>query len=67
MLFRSGLYEGSSGYISFVNTTGATSLRIKKSNSENEVAVDVSRLPAGLYVCVMELDDRVVYKKIIIY
>jgi hypothetical protein len=49
------------------SVTGANMLQVKKSSNEREVKIDVSHLPAGLYICMLEMGERVIYKKIVIH
>ena len=61
------LFQRGAAEISLVSATGTVALNAVKSTNENEDELDVSRLHAGMYVCVIEAGERIIHKKIIIH
>ena len=59
--------EGNAAEISLVSATGTNSLNARKSPNENKVELNISRLPAGMYVCVIKVGEKVIHKKVVIH
>ena len=65
--FDDASFKNSSGDISLISATGGTSIHVKKSHHQKTVEIDVSRLPAGLYLCVINVGEKIVHKKVIVH
>jgi PKD repeat protein len=55
------------GSITLINISGNNALTVMKANGEETVALNVAHLPAGLYVCMISVSGKTLYRKVNIY
>jgi hypothetical protein len=53
--------------VSLVSVSGGNLLEIPKAARQEELVIDVSHLPPGVYICLIKTPEKVIHRKISIY
>lgn len=53
--------------VSLVSASGGNLLEVLKAARQEELLIDVSHLPPGVYICLIKTPDKVIHRKISIY
>jgi photosystem II stability/assembly factor-like uncharacterized protein/PKD repeat protein len=55
------------GSINLINTSGSNVLTVAKRSGEETVELNIANLPAGLYICMITVPGKIIYRKLNIY